>query len=291
MQRQFTSQQLEAFHALAMEESFSKAARALGITQPALSQRIKSLEVGLDVALIVRGTKSITLTEAGERLFQYCRLSEQLESEAFEQIVGNAGGHGGVLRIGGFSSILRSVIIPSVAPLIRENPGLQFRFISGEIHALETLLLSGKVDYMVNFNPINRVGIRKVFLGVERNVVVESTKFEGRRDYYLDHDPDDDFSERFLLAQPKPFHGHFNRSYGWDIYGIIDCVRLGLGRGMVPLHLIPDDQSLRILPGFKPLDMQLHLYFREQSVYTRLHDKVVEAMVHTFAEQLPAERP
>ena len=57
--------QLEYFHAIVDEGNVSAAARALHMTQPPLSYQMKMLEEELQVQLFIRGTKRITLTEAG----------------------------------------------------------------------------------------------------------------------------------------------------------------------------------------------------------------------------------
>ena len=272
--------QLEAFQAVAISGNFSKAADSLCITQPALSQRIKNLEAQLDQPLLVRRRQKIELTETGTRLFQYCRTRELLEHEVIQELTGKdiAESHGGFLRIAAFSSVMRSVIMPTLSPFIRENPKLQFRFITGEIKDLESLLLSGNVDYMISFNPINRLGVERIKIGVERNVMIESVEFDSRKDVYLDHRPSDDFTELFLLKQKVPFDGKFIRSYASDIYGIIHGVSMGLGRGVVPLHLIQDEERVQIVDDFESLNLDIFLYYREQAAYTRLHGEVLRIM-------------
>src|SRR4249919_2156278 len=59
---------LQAFVAIARERSFTKAAAKLGISQSALSHTIRELEEGLGLRLLTRTTRSVSTTEAGERL-------------------------------------------------------------------------------------------------------------------------------------------------------------------------------------------------------------------------------
>src|SRR3954470_9853842 len=61
---------LIAFLAVAREQSFTRAAARLGVSQPALSQTIQTLEGRLGVRLLTRTTRSVSTTEAGERLLQ-----------------------------------------------------------------------------------------------------------------------------------------------------------------------------------------------------------------------------
>src|SRR5437764_14540849 len=59
---------LRALVAIGRERSFTKAAAKLGVSQSALSQTIRQLEARLGVRLLTRTTRSVSLTEAGERL-------------------------------------------------------------------------------------------------------------------------------------------------------------------------------------------------------------------------------
>lgn len=71
--------QLEAFVQVAESGSFSKAARALFLTQPTVSAHISSLEKELKARLFVRNTKEVNLSEDGKVLYQYARQMIELE--------------------------------------------------------------------------------------------------------------------------------------------------------------------------------------------------------------------
>lgn len=65
--------ELTAFVAVAEHLSFTKAAVQVGIALPTMSQTVRSLEERLGVRLFNRTTRSVALTEAGERLLVFCR--------------------------------------------------------------------------------------------------------------------------------------------------------------------------------------------------------------------------
>lgn len=67
--------QLRYFVRLAETLNFSEAAKALFVTQSTLSQQIKQLEQELDTQLLLRTSRSVTLTEAGEELLPYARAT------------------------------------------------------------------------------------------------------------------------------------------------------------------------------------------------------------------------
>jgi len=62
--------ELAAFVAVAEEQSFTRAATKLGVSQSALSQTIRGLEARLGIRLLTRTTRRVAPTEAGERLLR-----------------------------------------------------------------------------------------------------------------------------------------------------------------------------------------------------------------------------
>jgi DNA-binding transcriptional LysR family regulator len=76
--------QLRYFLAVVDERHFGRAADRLGIAQPGLSQQIKSLERSLGTQLLIRDSRRVDLTEAGELLVDQARLIVELAARAFE---------------------------------------------------------------------------------------------------------------------------------------------------------------------------------------------------------------
>jgi len=100
---------LEAFLRVAARGSFRQAAADLAVTPSAVSQAIRALEARLGVALFTRTTRSVGLTEAGQRFLERTR-------PAFEAIVAaNEEARGQALRPAG---LLRLAVPPSVMPLV-----------------------------------------------------------------------------------------------------------------------------------------------------------------------------
>lgn len=86
---------LEIFNTVAMEGSFSKAARRLLLTQPAISQHVRDLESSLHIPLFKRGAQGVSLTPAGEVLLDYTRCILKMLAEA-ESAILSLGEHGRV---------------------------------------------------------------------------------------------------------------------------------------------------------------------------------------------------
>ena len=77
---------LRYFLAVADEQSFTKAAEALYVTQPALSRQMMALENELGVQLYNRGSRSITLTESGQRLRERAQEIVALVDKASSEV-------------------------------------------------------------------------------------------------------------------------------------------------------------------------------------------------------------
>jgi aminoethylphosphonate catabolism LysR family transcriptional regulator len=75
---------LRAFHAVATQGGFSKAAEHLHLTQPTLSDQVRKLEIDFDILLFNRNSRSVTLTEAGKNLLLITTRMFECEAEAME---------------------------------------------------------------------------------------------------------------------------------------------------------------------------------------------------------------
>lgn len=103
--------QLRTFLAVTDHGSFSEAARVLGISQPAVTMQIQSLEADLGVTLIDRRYRGIDLTEAGRVLEPYARRSTAEVEEARERLASLSGEVSGTLAIAA-SSTPGSYVVP-----------------------------------------------------------------------------------------------------------------------------------------------------------------------------------
>lgn len=91
--------QLKAFHNVALHGGFSRAAEALFLTQPAISEQVRKLEQDHDVLLFSRDRKRVRLTEEGERLFLLTRQLFEVEERIEEYLSETRAAVEGSLRI------------------------------------------------------------------------------------------------------------------------------------------------------------------------------------------------
>jgi DNA-binding transcriptional LysR family regulator len=120
-----TISDLLAFLAVAREQSFTRAAGKLGVSQSALSHTIRSLETRMGVRLLIRTTRSVSPTEAGERLLQ--TVAPQLdEIEAELSAVGDLGGKpAGTIRITTTDYAANTVLRPRLVGLLAGHPDIK----------------------------------------------------------------------------------------------------------------------------------------------------------------------
>lgn len=271
------SDRLEAFVAVAAEASFTKGAARIGITQSAASQRVGKLEEDLATTLFVRGRDAVRLTAEGEALLRHARACEGLEAELLASFGSESPELAGVLRIAGFSSVTRSVILPALSPLIRDARGVRVHAFSRELAELPALLRSGEADMIVLDRELVEAGFVNLELGVERNVLVEPVKKHVRNRCYLDHDPDDATTERFFRLNGRAWNPD-ERAFLDDIYGILDGVSLGWGRAVVSAHLLHDYPGIRRVRGYRPLLTPIYLVLRRARYRSRLHQAAIDAL-------------
>lgn len=279
MRLPLTSPLLESFLVLARELNFSRAAEVLHITQPALTKRIQNLESALGQALLIRQPGALELTEAGRILQRYAAALEHQESELIGSLMGQRDGQvTGFFRIVTYSSALRSIVLPALGHALRAHPKLSCQVMKGEVERLHDMLLDGQVDFCISLSECERAGVENVQLGVERNVLIESARHGGREECYIDHDPRDNFTEKFFLSQTGSTVPRMERAYFDDIYGLIDAVGEGIGRGVAPVHLLAPDTPVRVVPGFRPYDVPVFLHYHRQPYYTRMQQLVIDTL-------------
>ncbi|MCE7951290.1 MAG: LysR family transcriptional regulator [Xanthomonadales bacterium PRO7] len=292
MGTRLSSTQIESFMTLARELNFSRASESLHITQPALTKRIQGLEEALGQALFVRLHGGLELTESGRVLQRYGATVEHHEAELLARLVGGAADQtlGGFFRIASFSSALRSVIVPALGTLLRAHPRVSCQTFKTEVNELHDWLTDGKVDFVVSLSECERMSIDNVQIGIERNVLIESALHSGREDCYIDHEPRDNFTEKFFLRQTGATVPKMLRAYFDDIYGLIDAVSEGIGRAVVPVHLIKPEHNVRAVPGYRPFEVPVILQFHKQPYYTRLQRAVIDTLTQHCPGLLASNR-
>lgn len=138
---------LKYFLAVAREESITRAAEQLHMSQPPLSRQIKELEDELGKQLLVRGSRKVTLTEEGmilrRRAEEIINLLERTESE----IVTASEDVSGWICIGGGETEGMRLIARVLRGMYSDYPNLRLHLVSGNAEEITAQLERGMLDF------------------------------------------------------------------------------------------------------------------------------------------------
>jgi len=138
--------QLRAFHAVATYGGFSKAARKLNISQPAISDQVRKLEGWFNIRLFERKRRSVVPTELGLRLFELTKRMFELENEAVELLSESEALRTGSLRMAA-DAPLHSVNL--IGAFRDAYPGISLKFSIGNADDVLSWLYDFNADVAV----------------------------------------------------------------------------------------------------------------------------------------------
>ncbi len=165
------------FRAVAHERSFSAAARALALTQPAVSQQVAALEKELGARLLDREPGGLNLTRAGEVLLEHADALADRLGLAERQLAELTGAQRARLRIGAFSSSLAALVPEAVQRLRRAVPDPEVQVQEGDSQALAERVRDGELHLSVAFQ--DAALPRREHEGLERHDVLREPFLAG----------------------------------------------------------------------------------------------------------------
>ncbi|MEU1270627.1 LysR family transcriptional regulator [Streptomyces sp. NPDC005799] len=142
---------LRVLRAVATTGSFSAAGRALGCTQPAVSQQMKALEASVGTPLLVRSGREMRLTQAGEALVRHAGTILAGLTAAEEEIAAIAGLRAGRVRLVSFPSGSSTLVPAALAALRAAHPGTRVSLEEAEPPASVEMLREGECDVALAF--------------------------------------------------------------------------------------------------------------------------------------------
>jgi DNA-binding transcriptional LysR family regulator len=127
--------ELTAFAAVAEHRNFARAAVQVGIAPPTMSQTIRALEERLGVRLFNRTTRSVALTEAGERLFAEVQPILEGVDHALESVAAFRDTPMGTLRLAAWRPWGTMLLAPLVQPFLAEYPAIRLEVAVIDTHS------------------------------------------------------------------------------------------------------------------------------------------------------------
>lgn len=280
---------LYAFLMVTREGSFTKAAGKLGVSQSALSHTIRGLEERLGMLLLTRTTRSVSTTEAGERLRQTISASFDHIDNELSLLSKLRDTPAGTVRINASSHAIRQILLPKLQQLTQRYPDINI-----ELTANNGMvdIVAERFDAGVRFGSRVAEGMIAVRIGNDVKMAVVATP-----EYFAKHGQPQSPQELTqhscigfrLTTQGGIYAWEFEKD-GLEIkmkingqwvfnesYHSADAVRLGLGIAYIPEDMVEDDlrcgRLIKVLDEYSIQFSGYHLYYphrRQQSPALRL---------------------
>lgn len=285
---------LIALIAIAQNGSFTRAAAHLGVTQPALSASIRGLEERLGVRLLLRSTRSVTLTMAGQHLVDRLVPEFELIRNELEALNDLRDKPTGTLRITAIDYVIRSVLWPRLSPFLKQYPDITVELIS-EYESVD--IAARGYDAGVRFGEDLAQDMISVRIGPDvKNTVVASADYF--KQYSVPQHPDDLAQHRCIRLRTSTYGG----LYDWEfieegrevavrvsgpvicnnVYDILAAVKEGFGLAYLPEEMVhpwlETGELVPVLQPWCPVWPGLHLYYPNRRQHSRAMTLMVDAL-------------
>ena len=137
---------IQVFHAVAKNLSFTKAAEALFMTQPAVTFQVKQLEEHFNTRLFDRGSGRVSLTQAGEVVLGYAETIIELSSEMDVRLSELTGEVSGSLMVGASTTIAEFMLPVILGEFTSKYPDVHSRLIVGNSELIENRVMEHTID-------------------------------------------------------------------------------------------------------------------------------------------------
>ena len=164
--------QLRDFLAVVDAGSIRGAARALKLSQPALTRSIHQLETELHVRLLDRSGRGVVPTSCGKALLARARMIYSELERAREEQAQLAGESAGAIAFGVVPQAAIHIVPPALAQFRRTNPNTDVRIVDGLAHVLLPQLREGSLDFVIGSRPQGRLDPRFKFQPLFTNQIV-----------------------------------------------------------------------------------------------------------------------
>lgn len=145
----------KVFYYVAKNESITRAANELSISQPAISKSIKTLEEQINTPLFIRKRDGVSLTEAGESIYNKIKEAIELIDSAEDDIKSLTNLESGSINIGASKTIIHEYLMPHIKKFHKEYPNINIRIFTDKTSELIKNAKMGLVDVIFTNMPYN----------------------------------------------------------------------------------------------------------------------------------------
>ncbi|MFK3799461.1 MULTISPECIES: LysR family transcriptional regulator [unclassified Pseudomonas] len=167
---------METFICAVETGSFSAAAKRLGVGQPAVSKSIAALEEVLGTRLLLRTTRGLTPTEAGQTYFEAARRTLDQADEADAAVRGAGSGFTGRLRVSAAVTFASLHVVPYLGPLLKQHPQLNIEVVLDD-RSVDLVEEGIDVSLRMGELPDSSMTARKIAQG-RRRIIATPAYFE-----------------------------------------------------------------------------------------------------------------
>lgn len=285
---------LLAFIAVARERSFTRAAAQLGVSQSALSHTIRALESRLGLRLLTRTTRSVSPTEAGERLLQtVAPRFEEIETE-LAAVTEFRDKPAGTIRITATDYATTTVLWPRLSKVLRKYPEIKLEIITD--YGLSDIVADRYDIGVRNGDQVAKDMIAVRIAPDMRMAIVGSPAY--LKDREMPRKPQD-LTAHNCVNLRLPTLGGF---YPWELkkghrqvqvrvdgqlafngtYQLLDAALSGYGLAYVPADLVQAHVTagrlVRVLEDWCPTFPGLHAYYANRREFSRAMTVVIDAL-------------
>ena len=228
--------QLEALVAVVDHGTMSAAARALHLTQPALSRRIAALELTVGLNLFHRIDRATRLTSDGAAILPYARRVLGDAADIATVVEALRGNHQGTLHVVGLPSLVATVLPPIAAAYHRRYPHIAMR-LSGAVDtdAVASMVSNADCDLAISDLDVTYTGLETVALGATRMLAVTAAP-GATRDSDVEKLTRSDLDGRTLVTLPV---GTLTRRLTDEFYADLEAA---------PSHVVTTTQRDALIP-------------------------------------------
>ncbi|MDD3608212.1 MAG: LysR family transcriptional regulator [Halothiobacillaceae bacterium] len=146
---------LKVFHTVARLLSFTKAAEALHMTQPAVTFQVRQLEEHFDTRLFDRTHNRVTLTDVGQVVYEISERIFELYDEMDRRVREMTGGMGGSLNVGASMTIAENMLPALLGKFRQKHPELQVRLKVGNTESIVSMVEHNVIDLGIVEGSVN----------------------------------------------------------------------------------------------------------------------------------------
>jgi DNA-binding transcriptional LysR family regulator len=171
--------QLRVLKEVSEHGSFSAAADALTYTQPAVSQQIAALEKQAGATLVNRGSRGVTLTDAGRALVEHAEVVIARLAAAEAELEAIAGVRGGRVRMSSFPTAGASLLPPAVALFTRRHPEVELTFVEQEPEEAVAMLRGAELELALVFEyrGLSQPEFDRLYEGIELRHLIDDPMY------------------------------------------------------------------------------------------------------------------